>query len=592
MARLRISAALTAAMSLLCAAAVPTASAASADALSTRVDLSKYTNQQLSWGDCSFDTDGVPTQCAMMTVPRDWANPEAGVDLQVYVSKVAATGDPDDYQGIVLLNPGGPGGQGTTLAPLIAQLQPSVNAAYDVIGMDPRGTGQAGAPGDAGVGMTCEVPIDRLPEGFLDARDRSRESIKAHQQVPRAIAEACQSEAATPYITTWQTAHDMDLFRHLAGAERLNYIGYSYGSWLGAKYASLFPEHTGRIVLDSNVDWQGRLQADFEDFPRMGQRHADQLYIPWLTRIQPELFGETVAEAKAVIESGRAKAPELGLSPDLYDSLLIGNGSELNWVLVLLLLNIILQEEGEAVRNSIAALPAALRTQADTVSKERFGVPATKLTRQILKAHDFGLDVVDYAQVPLTRFSVACGDQRTRSTRWYKALSDRQGPKYPYFGWQYGLGEVCGPWTDPPRERLPKLPASVRDNVLVVQGEFDPQTSYEQAMSAVRKARGVNVLRIDDAAFHGQYTIDGNPCVDGVVNTYLLYGSVTPNSICPTVPLPGEDEVYPVHGPVDDYLDRHRGHRLELPRLAIVDETLRHLLGDRISKTNSAPVMG
>jgi pimeloyl-ACP methyl ester carboxylesterase len=576
MKRLRAGLAVATSISLL-AVVIPQISAGAAGP-----DLSRYTGQKLAWGACPFEAE-VPTQCAQLTVPRDWSNPEAGKDLKVSVSRVAATGGKDKYQGIVLTNPGGPGGQGTGLAADLAKLQPTLNAQYDVLGMDPRGTGQQGAKGQAGLGITCQVPTGRLPEGPLDARDRSRASIAAHQQIPKVVAEACQSVAEAPYITTWQTSHDMDLLRQLLGATKLNYVGYSYGTWLGAKYAALFPGSTGRMVLDSSVDFQGRLQADFEDFPRMGQRHAEDVYLPWLTRNLPDVFGATPKQAAAAIERGRSKAAGLGIDPDAYDSLLIGNGSTLNWVVAALVLSMVIEGD-QAGAQKLAALPAGLRAQADAVSRQRFGVPVAKLTTAAVVKANLGQAEPDYEQVPITRYAVACGDQPTKSARWYKTLSDLQGPKYPLFGWQYGLGEVCGPWSDAPEQTLPELPKAVRDNVLVVQGEFDPQTSYEQAMNAVRKARGVDVLRVDDAAFHGQYGLQGNPCVDGVVNTYLLYGSKSDNSLCPSVPLPGETKVYPVRGPVDRYLGDHRSARTGA--LTSVDNQLRLELSDRISTLN------
>jgi pimeloyl-ACP methyl ester carboxylesterase len=586
--KLRIGAAAAVAMSLVAAAAPVINATAAQTSTAAPSGLSKYTTQKLAWTKCTFDTQGVPTLCALMTVPRDWASPDSGKDLQVYVSKVVATGTKDAYQGVVLTNPGGPGGQGSSLAPAIAQLQPSLNKAYDVLGMDPRGTGQEGAAGDAGDGISCSVPAGRLPAGPLDARDRSSESIKVHQQVPRALAEACQSLAEAPYITTWQTAHDMELIRRLAGAKKLNYIGYSYGTWLGAKYASLFPAGTGRIVLDSSVDWQGRLQADFEDFPRMGQRQTDDVFLPWLTRVQPAVFGNSVASARKVIEQNRAKAGLVGFDPDMYDSLFAGNGNEFTWALALLVLVVLNDADGNT-KPEIAALPAAVRSQLGTVSVKRFGVPAAKVTKKLLVTKRLGLtaDDTDYEKVPLTRFSVACGDQTTKSVQWYKTLSDHQGPRLPYFGWQYGLSEVCGPWTDEPLQKLPQLPVSVRANILLVQGEFDPQTSYEQAMAAARKAPGISVLRVDDSPFHGQYATQGNPCVDGVVNTYLLHGSTTPNSICPSVPISGDSKVFPVRGPVDQYLTANKANRSPAHQAAkSADDALRREIAERISEVN------
>jgi len=94
------------------------------------------------------------------------------------------------------------------------------------------------------------------------------------------------------------------------------------------------------------------------------------------------------------------------------------------------------------------------------------------------------------------------------------------------------------------------LPHEVAGRVLVVQGELDPQTGYEQARSAVRAAPGVTMVSVDDSPFHGQYAFEGNPCVDGMVNVFLLHNSRPGNATCPGIPLPEETVVYPVPGPV------------------------------------------
>jgi hypothetical protein len=178
-----------------------------------------------------------------------------------------------------------------------------------------------------------------------------------------------------------------------------------------------------------------------------------------------------------------------------------------------------------------------------------------------------------------TRFAVACGDQPTRSAAWYKSLSDRQGPRYPLFGWAYGLGEPCAFWSDAPRQTLPTLPRDVAAKVLVVQGEFDPQTGYEQGRAAVRAAPGVSMISVDDAAYHGQYAIDGNPCVDGMVNVFLLNNSRPGNATCPSIPLPGDPQVYPVDGPV-------AGERSARAAAVPAPSPLRDEVRERISAAN------
>ncbi len=529
----------------------------------------RYSQQQLAWGPCPFtpQENARPAECALVTVPRDWAAPDSGVDLQVAISRVGATGD---RLGAVLLNPGGPGGQGTSLPGAIATLQPALNERYDLVGMDPRGTGQEGGAEP----FTCAVPVDRLSQRTdLDARDRSPDSIREHQKAPRAVAEACQSDALTPYITTWQTAHDMELVRRLLGESRLNYLGYSYGTWLGAKYAALFPASAGKMVLDSSVNWQGRLQAAFEAWPPINQRLFDDVFLPWMSRQFPDLVGTTPEETKETWEQVRTLfADQEILAPDTYDTVFVGMGSEFRWVLAAVIFTIGAAE----LDGTDPEIPADLKAMFDEQSLATFGVPVADLTVRSAAALR-----EDYTHVSGTRFAVACGDQPTRSAAWYKRLSDRQGPPYPLFGWLYGLSEPCAYWSDPPRQTLPTLPPEVAGRVLVVQGEFDPQTGYEQAKAAVRAAPGVTMVSVDDSPFHGQYAIGGNPCVDGMVNVFLLHNSRPGNAVCPGTPLPSDDEVYPVPGPVRSTARTAPAD----PALADLRATVR----DRITTANALP---
>ncbi|WP_308210270.1 alpha/beta fold hydrolase [Amycolatopsis iheyensis] len=507
---------------------------ATAPAAATTPDpLAPYLTQQVSWGACPFKPGARPAECAKITVPRDWAAP-TGVDLQVSVSRVKAAGRRD---GAVLVNPGGPGGQGTSLAGALAGLEPAVNEHYDFVGMDPRGTGQEGT---ADAGFVCRVPTGRLPQDDdLDARDRSARSIALHQRTPRVLAEACQSDALAPFVTTWQTAHDMDLIRALLHDEKLNYLGYSYGTWLGAKYASLFPEHAGKVVLDSSVNFEGRLQAAFEAFPAIDQRQFDRVYAPWLARRFPDQLGKSAVDVRKTWEKLRVFFKGKGVPPDVFDHLFVGNGSTRQWLATALVLT-----KGVAAMTGTAPPPTALDDDLDRASRAEFGVPAAELTVADVAAEPRP----DYVDVPGTRLAVACGDQPARAATWYKLLSDRQGPAYPLFGWAYGLSEPCGYWSDLPRHPLPKLPAQAAKNVLVVQGEFDPQTGYEQAEAAARAA-GVPMLSVADSPFHGQYAVSGNSCVDELVNGFFLGGPRPAAIICPGVPLPGEKEVFPVAGP-------------------------------------------
>ncbi|MFD2420849.1 alpha/beta hydrolase [Amycolatopsis pigmentata] len=548
---------------------VPGVAAAEAD------PFAGYQNQRVDWTSCPYKlTDGAKAaQCAVITVPRDWTAPSSGHDLKVSINRVAATGE---HKGMIFVNPGGPGGQGTGFASELAGLEPALNQQYDIVGMDPRGTGQEGAKDPALQPVACQVPSSRLPQGNdLDARDRSAKSIAEHQKAPRAVAEACQSDALAPYLTTWQTAHDMELIRRLLGEPKLNYLGYSYGTWLGAKYTSLFPDQAGKVVLDSSVNWQGRLQADFEDFPVIDQGQFEKMFLPWLVRQYPALVGKTLPEAKATYEKVRRYYAANGTAPDNFDQVFVGMGSKIRWLLGGLVFLV------GASKESGIPLPTAVSPEVtaalDAQARGTAGVAASKLTPQqaVVAATS------DYTPKGETRYAVACGDQPTRSAAWYRSLSDRQGPEYPLFGWAYGLSEPCAFWSDAPTHTLPDLPARVAGNVLVVQGEFDPQTGYDQAKAAVQAAPGVSLVSVDDSGFHGQYAISGNPCVDGMVNVFLLNNSRPGNATCPGVPIIGEDKVYPVPGPVDG-----QAHTAPYGVATLVGSLLRDLTQDFMSHTN------
>ncbi|MDT9695362.1 alpha/beta hydrolase [Streptomyces sp. P17] len=203
---------------------------------------------KLTWKSCG--TSNYPTlQCASLKVPLDHANPQ-GQKITLALSRVPHTAK--KYQGPLLVNPGGPGGSGLTLAGFVASTLPKeVAAQYDVIGFDPRGVGKSKPALDCKPGHFNPVRPDSVP---------STPAIeKANLQRAKSFAKACGDKYARllPYINTISAVQDMDRIRQALGAERINYFGYSYGTYLGTVYAKLFPERVRRLVLDSVVDPTG-----------------------------------------------------------------------------------------------------------------------------------------------------------------------------------------------------------------------------------------------------------------------------------------------------------------------------------------------
>jgi pimeloyl-ACP methyl ester carboxylesterase len=207
-------------------------------------DLLPFYEQTLSWSACGA------FECATLTAPLDWSDPAVG---EIELSVIRQRADSGNAIGSLLTNPGGPGASGVSL------IRDSVDFAvgsalqqqYDVIGFDPRGVGESTA-------VTCfddaamdsylfDIPTDpRGSDGWTAERDQ------ANQQ----FSDACDanSDGILPFITTENAARDMDLMRAVLGDKQLNYLGYSYGTFLGATYARLYPGRVGRLVLDGAID--------------------------------------------------------------------------------------------------------------------------------------------------------------------------------------------------------------------------------------------------------------------------------------------------------------------------------------------------
>ncbi|MDT0572240.1 alpha/beta hydrolase [Streptomyces sp. DSM 3412] len=203
---------------------------------------------KVAWKKCA--TDDYPTlQCASVKVPLDYAKP-SGKKITLALSRVPHTSK--TYQGPLLVNPGGPGGSGLTLAGYVASSLPKkVAAQYDVIGFDPRGVGASKPALNCKPGYFNPVRPDSVP---------STAAIeKANLKRAKDFAKACgtKHKDVLPYINTISAVKDLDSIRKALGAKKINYFGYSYGTYLGAVYAKLYPERVRRLVLDSIVDPTG-----------------------------------------------------------------------------------------------------------------------------------------------------------------------------------------------------------------------------------------------------------------------------------------------------------------------------------------------
>ncbi|MFF0529458.1 alpha/beta hydrolase [Nocardia amikacinitolerans] len=212
--------------------------------------LERFYGQTPEWGEClefAGPDDRFPpnAQCTRITVPVDYADP-AGPTAQIALSRVPASGA---KIGSLLMNPGGPGVSGLSMAS-IANRTP-LSERFDRVGFDPRGVG-ASTPA-----IACLTPQENDAERAERPEDNTPEGIAASEAENKEYADKCverTGDELLAHVGTREVVQDMDVIRAVLGDPKLTYLGYSYGTKLGSLYAEKYPDRVRALVLDGAVD--------------------------------------------------------------------------------------------------------------------------------------------------------------------------------------------------------------------------------------------------------------------------------------------------------------------------------------------------
>ncbi|WP_029900787.1 alpha/beta hydrolase [Nocardia brasiliensis] len=221
---------------------------------------------------------GHGVRCAVVEVPMNYADPD-GPRIELTVSRIAASGE---RRGVLFANPGGPGADGLDFWGLRTDVVPAELAAhYDRVAVQPRG-------------LRWATPL--MCAGAVKAEEGAQVSLGGGNRDE--IKRAC--EASRPgyldTITTENTARDLDAVRAALGLERISYLGTSYGTYLGAVYASLFPDRVERMVLDSNVNPDWVWTEEFAQQQVAGKQRLDDLFA-WIAEHNAEYhLGDTALQ--------------------------------------------------------------------------------------------------------------------------------------------------------------------------------------------------------------------------------------------------------------------------------------------------------
>ena len=209
--------------------------------------LPTFVPESFTWSDCANSEPDSPVTCSTLKVPYDYDDPSVG-SFTLFVKK-RSVADPAKRVGSLLVNPGGPGFGGSSLADdAYYYFSSDLLDRFDIIAWDPRGTGESTPAVDC---------VDSYDEYFgLDSPPDNDQEIQALIDASQKFNDACEERSGgiLPYISTAASARDINSIRLALGEDKITYLGFSYGSELGATWTTLFPDTVRAAVLDGAVD--------------------------------------------------------------------------------------------------------------------------------------------------------------------------------------------------------------------------------------------------------------------------------------------------------------------------------------------------
>ena len=472
----------------------------------------------LSWHPCPSAAGGASTaarlQCASVQVPLNYSDP-AGRKITLALSEVPATAPAGQRQGVLLVNPGGPGGPGLSMAASVAAgLAPNVAAEYDIVGFDTRGVG-ASVPA-----LHCDPSFFSSPRPDYVPASQAAEQVLVNRA--KLYAADCQRRFGwlLPNMTSQDLAGDMDSIRIALGQQQINYYGVSYGTYLGQVYATLFPRRVRRMVLDSIINPDGAWYADniSQDYAFQGRMQA---FFQWIAANHSSFdLGTTEAQVYAAVNATMAKlashpissngSPLIGPA-ELSDTLLVGGYSNSWWPYLASAL-------AGYVHGGQTANLISLYRQLGQQSENEFAVYT----------------------------AVECADVAwPRSWAFWNSDTRKVYAKAPYETWGNAwFNAACAFWPVQGPAKPEKIGAAGLPPILLLQGTLDAATPYPGALVVRRLLPTSRLVVTLGSGNHGQsLAYPPNECVNGYLNRYLANGSLPSrpglvNATCQALPPP------------------------------------------------------
>ena len=444
----------------------------------------RYFKQTVTWGDCTPADDGM--QCAQVLAPLDWHNPD-GTAITLAMKRrpasgpMAVTSSPD-----LFINPGGPGGSAMDYVDGFNQ---KGLEGFNIIGMDPRGSGNS-TPVVCGTLAQIDVYFNAPMAPTDDTQKQTL--IDATKQFTAQCRQ--NSGALLDHITTIETVYDFDMLRQLLGDAKFNWMGTSYGTFIGAVYLELYPQNAGRMILDAAVNITENDSVAQTD----GFELALGEYCKWAA--SKGYGGQT---ADDVMQGIKDFTVTLATSP-----LSVGNRK--------LTQSLFVQGLALFMYSGTAAYSALAGTLQAT-----FGGDGSYM----LSAADAMNDRSDtgYGSLATAFPAINCADIADSGLDAAFSQWETDKGSAPYFGRFMGPDTTCPLWSAKPAPQIDFRGAG-DPPFLVIGGTGDNATPYQYAQWMVQQMpAGVLVTR--DGVGHGSYD-SGSSCIDKIVRAYLSAGTM------------------------------------------------------------------
>ena len=439
--------------------------------------------QEIGWLDC-----GDQFECASVAVPLDWNEPEEKL-ISIALMRKAGS----ENLAPLFINPGGPGSGAISW---MRDGYDSMGSAYlrenfQVIAFDPRGVGDSTAVTCSDMGLKDKLLYSPSPYGF-----GTEEDLAYLADVAERFGQSCQGEISTGYFNTQQTAKDLDLLRELVGSELLNYLGYSYGTELGANYAALFPGKVGLFILDGAVDPtlgpDAALLAQIAGFDMAMEAYLEDCFAQVSCPLPQD-----INEAKDTIGS-ILRNLERNTLPTDYDR-------DLSLSAAIAGIIVTLYSEGSwpylsaGIEDALKGDGTMLLLLADFYNdRDSEGGYLTNLVE--------------------ANSAIACADEKTYPVNG-EDLSEAIANASPVFGKYFAYGDgSCFGWPEGIGNTVLDFNVTPSTKPLIIGTTGDPATPYQHAIVLSELLKGSDLLTFEG---EGHTAYGSNPCVDSVVDSYL-----------------------------------------------------------------------